>query len=271
MTFWRWPYTVPSSTTPPTVCLQLPSLGVDPKCITFVNVTMESDKFVCVRETGANNSVVIIDMAQPNTPLRRPITADSALMNPVSKIIALKASAGAAGDSLQIFNLETKSKVKSFQIAQSVPFWKWISSTKLGLVTATTVYHWDINVRPSLLQPCLSGKHDSACCRWHTRIILSSMMHTSRGKFAAGLLQTKLPASVDLAQENRLTQQLSTARQACQASDSACAEVSAHTGHLRPREGLRPDGQPGGHPDHQLPCGPSGEVGCPGGHCARSC
>ena len=127
--------------------LQLPNLGVDPKCITFVNVTMESDKFVCVRETGANNSVVIIDMAQPNTPLRRPITADSALMNPESKIIALKASAGGQGDSLQIFNLETKSKVKSFQIAQSVPFWKWISPTKLGLVTATTVYHWDMAVR----------------------------------------------------------------------------------------------------------------------------
>ena len=128
--------------------VQLPSLGVDPKCITFVNVTMESDKFVCVRETGAANSVVIIDMAQPNSPLRRPITADSALMNPNSKIIALKASAGGQGDSLQIFNLETKSKVKSFQIAQSVPFWKWISPTKLGLVTATTVYHWDMNVRP---------------------------------------------------------------------------------------------------------------------------
>ena len=135
--------------------MQLPNLGVDPKCITFVNVTMESDKFVCVRETGANNSVVIIDMAQPNTPLRRPITADSALMNPVSKIIALKASAGAAGDSLQIFNLETKSKVKSFQIAQSVPFWKWISPTKLGLVTATTVYHWDINVCPDPTSPQL--------------------------------------------------------------------------------------------------------------------
>ena len=134
------------------LCLQLPNLGVDPKCITFVNVTMESDKFVCVRETGANNSVVIIDMEQPNAPLRRPITADSALMNPVSKIIALKASAGGQGDSLQIFNLETKSKVKSFQIAQSVPFWKWISPTKLGLVTATTVYHWDMNVRsPSSL------------------------------------------------------------------------------------------------------------------------
>jgi clathrin heavy chain len=49
---------------------------------------MESEKFICVRETGTANSVVIVDMANPTSPLKRPITADSALMNPVSKVIA---------------------------------------------------------------------------------------------------------------------------------------------------------------------------------------
>ena len=34
--------------------------------------------------------MVIIDMQMPNQPLRRPITADSALMNPSSRILALK-------------------------------------------------------------------------------------------------------------------------------------------------------------------------------------
>lgn len=128
-------------------CLQLPNIGIAQQFITFTNVTMESEKFICVRETGATNSVVIVDMANPLSPLRRPITADSALMNPASQVIALKATvAGATGDSLQIFNLETKSKMKSFQISQPVTFWKWISSTKLGLVTASVVYHWDMNV-----------------------------------------------------------------------------------------------------------------------------
>ena len=51
---------------------------------------MESDKYICVRETAPQNSVVIIDMNMPNQPLRRPITADSALMNPNSRILALK-------------------------------------------------------------------------------------------------------------------------------------------------------------------------------------
>ncbi|EIE26635.1 clathrin heavy chain [Coccomyxa subellipsoidea C-169] len=126
--------------------LLLPNLGINQQFISFTNVTMESDKFICIRETGASNSVVIVDLAAPLTPLKRPITADSALMNPASKVIALKATvAGSTGDSLQIFNLEMKSKMKSFQIAQPVVFWKWITPSKLGLVTATTVYHWDMN------------------------------------------------------------------------------------------------------------------------------
>jgi clathrin heavy chain len=85
-------------------------------------------------------------MANPSAPTRRPITADSALMNPASRIIALKAAVagGSGGDSLQIFNLDTKAKVKSFQIAQPVAFWKWVSPGKLGIVTASAVYHWDL-------------------------------------------------------------------------------------------------------------------------------
>lgn len=52
---------------------------------------MESDKFICVREkVGESAQVVIIDMADANNPLRRPISADSAIMNPASKVIALK-------------------------------------------------------------------------------------------------------------------------------------------------------------------------------------
>ena len=52
-------------------------------------------------------------MASPTAPVRRPITADSALMNPTANVIALKAAvAGAAGDSLQVFDLGSKQKVK---------------------------------------------------------------------------------------------------------------------------------------------------------------
>ena len=52
---------------------------------------MESDKFICVREkVGETAQVVIIDLADANNPTRRPISADSAIMNPKSRVIALK-------------------------------------------------------------------------------------------------------------------------------------------------------------------------------------
>lgn len=52
---------------------------------------MESDKFICVREkVGETAQVVIIDMNDTANPIRRPISADSAIMNPASKVIALK-------------------------------------------------------------------------------------------------------------------------------------------------------------------------------------
>jgi clathrin heavy chain len=52
---------------------------------------MESDKFICVREkVNDTGFVIIIDMADSNNPIKKPITADSAIMNPTSKVIALK-------------------------------------------------------------------------------------------------------------------------------------------------------------------------------------
>eukprot|EP00879_Flechtneria_rotunda_P000465 GHRR01000566.1.p1 GENE.GHRR01000566.1~~GHRR01000566.1.p1 ORF type:complete len:1351 (+),score=578.78 GHRR01000566.1:197-4249(+) len=125
--------------------LMLPSIGVAQEFISFKNTSMESEKYICIRETGAQNQVVIVDMAAPMSPARRQITADSALMCLDKKVIALKATtAGTPGDALQVFNLDTKTKLKAYQMPESVEFWKWISPTQLGLVTATSVYHWDI-------------------------------------------------------------------------------------------------------------------------------
>ncbi|KAG8122648.1 putative Clathrin heavy chain protein [Naja naja] len=101
---------------------------------------MESDKFICIREkVGEQAQVVIIDMNDPNNPIRRPISADSAIMNPASKVIALK-----AGKTLQIFNIEMKSKMKAHTMTDDVTFWKWISLNTVALVTDNAVYHWSM-------------------------------------------------------------------------------------------------------------------------------
>ncbi|KAF9201279.1 hypothetical protein BGZ49_008465 [Haplosporangium sp. Z 27] len=120
--------------------VQLQNLGINAASIGFNTLTLESDRFICVRESvGEQNAVVIVDLTDPTNVIRRPITADSAIMNPASKVIALKAAR-----QLQIFNLEMKSKVKSHLMHDDVEFWKWISLKSLALVTSTAVYHWSM-------------------------------------------------------------------------------------------------------------------------------
>eukprot|EP00118_Oscarella_pearsei_P024527 m.306251 g.306251 ORF g.306251 m.306251 type:complete len:1689 (+) comp41084_c0_seq1:100-5166(+) len=120
--------------------LQLQNVGINPANIGFASLTLESDKFICVREkVGDQSQVVIIDLANPSSPTRRPISADSAIMNPTSRVIALK-----AGRTLQIFNIEMKSKMKSHEMGEEVVFWKWISVNTVALVSETSVYHWSM-------------------------------------------------------------------------------------------------------------------------------
>lgn len=120
--------------------VQLTNVGINPQFISFASLTMESDKYICIREeTNGQVQVAIIDMATPTEVQRRPIGAESAIMNPVSKVIALK-----AGNYLQIFNMDMKSKMKSHQLTEPVIFWKWISPAAVAMVTAAAVFHWSM-------------------------------------------------------------------------------------------------------------------------------
>lgn len=56
------------------------------------------------------------------------------------QVIALKAQAR----TVQIFDLAGKAKLKSAVMNEDVVFWKWFSETSLGLVTETSVYHWNV-------------------------------------------------------------------------------------------------------------------------------
>lgn len=49
-----------------------------------------------------------------------------------------------AGKTLQIFNIEMKSKMKAHVMTEEVVFWKWISLNSLSLVTEGAVYHWSM-------------------------------------------------------------------------------------------------------------------------------
>ena len=55
-------------------------------------------------------------------------------------VIALKAQ----GRTIQIFDLGAKAKLKSAVMSEDIVFWKWFSETSIGLVTDTSVFHWNV-------------------------------------------------------------------------------------------------------------------------------
>lgn len=117
----------------------LTTLGINPASIGFSKVTMESQRWIAVRETTAQGQaqVIIINTTNPTNPLRFPVSADSAIMHPVRNVLALKAA-----QQLQIFDLDQKKKLKDFVMTDNIVFWRWISETTVALVTPNSVFHW---------------------------------------------------------------------------------------------------------------------------------
>ena len=48
------------------------------------------------------------------------------------------------GKSVQIFNIEMKSRMKAHNMTDEVIFWKWVNVNTVALVTETSVYHWSM-------------------------------------------------------------------------------------------------------------------------------
>ncbi|GAM40475.1 clathrin heavy chain [Talaromyces pinophilus] len=105
--------------------------------------TLESDHYICVRQKVNETDkpqVIIINLKNSNEVIKRPINADSAIMHWTRNVIALKAQSR----TIQIFDLQAKQKLKSALMSEDVVYWKWFSETSLGLVTDTSVWHWDV-------------------------------------------------------------------------------------------------------------------------------
>jgi len=153
-----------------TELLQLPKLGVQPQSISFASLTMESDKFICIREkVGEQNNIVMIPTANPSQTVRRPIPADQAIMNPTRNVLAL-----AAGNTVSVFDMEKRAKVDEKTVSEPIVFWHWISDDTIGIVSGTAVYHWKVGENPVKMfdrlaelgdTQIISYKTDSAC-KW---------------------------------------------------------------------------------------------------------
>ncbi|CCK68510.1 clathrin heavy chain KNAG_0B00620 [Huiozyma naganishii CBS 8797] len=136
-----------------TELVDLTALGISPQSLDFRSTTFESDHFVTVRESqDGHNSVAIVDLADNNAVTRKNMGGDSAIMHPTQKVICVRAN----GTIVQIFNLETKTKLKSFTLDEPAIFWKWVSDDVLVFVTARailtcSVFDGNVNSKPQML------------------------------------------------------------------------------------------------------------------------
>ncbi|KAK2748310.1 hypothetical protein FQN57_000968 [Myotisia sp. PD_48] len=126
-----------------TEVLQLSNVDIVPTSIGFNSCTLESDNFICIRQKLGDDDktqVIIVNLKNNNEVTKRPINADSAIMHWNRNIIALKAQ----GKTVQVFDLDAKQKLKSAVMTEDVVYWKWYSPTSIGMVTESSVYHWNV-------------------------------------------------------------------------------------------------------------------------------
>jgi len=69
--------------------------------------------------------------------------ADGILMHRQQNIIALRAQQE-NNTVIQVFDLDSKAKLKQCDIPEQIVFWKWITVNKLGIVCKSAIYHVDI-------------------------------------------------------------------------------------------------------------------------------
>lgn len=116
--------------------------GLKPGSISFKTVSIESDKYVCVRDVqdDGQTSLVIVDLEKRESMRNNIRDAEAAVMNPNKKILALR-----SGRNLQVFDVDASKRLKAVLFDDDVLFWHWIDDRTVGIVTATTVYHWSLD------------------------------------------------------------------------------------------------------------------------------
>mmetsp|Transcript_21954 Transcript_21954/g.32005 ORF Transcript_21954/g.32005 Transcript_21954/m.32005 type:complete len:1722 (-) Transcript_21954:178-5343(-) len=120
--------------------VNLTALGINGESVKIGSCSMESEKYITVCENqGGAGQIAIVDLTAGNSVTRQRMSAEAAIMNPVSKVIALR-----AGQQLQIFNLDLRAKMKSHAMPVPVQYWRWTSPNSIALVTAESVFHWSI-------------------------------------------------------------------------------------------------------------------------------
>jgi clathrin heavy chain len=129
---------------------KLGAAGIKPEDLNFKSVTMDSGKFLCIRETAAKN-IAIIDTTNPSNIQRMPAPVELACVHPDGGKLVL-----AAQQQVQIYNVASKEKIQACALPEAAVFTKWVDESTLGIVTGTAVFHWGLGGKQTfaLCVPC---------------------------------------------------------------------------------------------------------------------
>ena len=121
----------------------LPQHGFNPSAIKLGSLSFESDRYICAKELDqqGNASVVTCDLTKNMEVSKRNMSkAEAVMMHPTQNIMSLRANNGQNGVIIQVFNLDTKSKLKDIVLNHDVTYWTWLDERTIGLVSSTSVY-----------------------------------------------------------------------------------------------------------------------------------
>ena len=70
--------------------------------------------------------------------------ADGVMMHPTQNIMAVRAK-NQNNIMIQVYNLDTRQKLKDINLNYEITFWKWLNQKTIGLVSPTSVFTLDIS------------------------------------------------------------------------------------------------------------------------------
>ena len=117
---------------------------------------MQSENFICIRENkhSSKSTLRIIDLRNGTEISEKPMSADSAIMNPFKPHLALRGEQNSllanvcififlAQNTIQVFNIDTKAKISSLQIGFEIIFWNWSNDNTILIVSESAVFLWN--------------------------------------------------------------------------------------------------------------------------------
>ncbi|GAW83572.1 clathrin heavy chain [Plasmodium gonderi] len=114
------------------------------------NVSIEGDKFICVKENVNENTQVVVINLHSKVSTRKYMKAESVIIHPHDPILALRGTIKNVNTIfLQVFNIETKEKICSLNLNEYMSYWKWINNDTIAIICERNVYHWTIDVHNS--------------------------------------------------------------------------------------------------------------------------